>query len=965
MFNYIGEDEAVISMVSKGNSMRRTKSQLVEEISELRRQLAALKSEMAEKAYSESQRLLEHAQEMAHLGSWKVDFEKNSVTWSDEFHRMIGLARSEFDGSRDTFLKYVHPEDRERIARQNEDLAKGKDLNYTLRLLRPDGQEFIGHVRGEVTSVVDGVPRQARGIIQDITKLKASENALRESEARLTEAQEIAHLGAWEWNHDTGEFVWSDEVYRIFGVDKETFRVSNDAFYACVHPQDREFVQEAVRRGNAGGVPYEYEHRILRPDGEVRTVYERTVPHPASAGKLHREHGIIQDITERKRAEDIIRASEQRIRLITDNLPALITYVDLERRYRFVNRTFEEWTATSASNVIGRTMEEVLGSETNAEISAFAARALQGEYVSYECDMPYATEERTVSAEMVPDIGDDGKVRGYYGLAHDITERKAAEEALRESEARLNVAQRIAHIGSWEYNERTDKLVWSDEVYRIFGVSKGEHQTTRENGLKLVHPDDRSIMVEARIRAAKGETDYSYEYRIVRPDGEVRILRNVVLVIAREGDGALRRAGTVQDITEQVRTEEHLRQAQKMEAVGQLTGGLAHDFNNLLTVILGNLELIRDRMDIDTAGDEMIERGVKAAERGAALTHRLLAFSRKQTLLPTSVDVGKLVAGMVDMLRRTLGETIELRSSKAGSSWLCHADKSQLESALLNLSINSRDAMPNGGHLTIETANISLNDEFAAAQADVEPGDYVMLAVSDTGIGIDSDTLKHVFEPFFTTKEVGEGSGLGLSMVYGFAKQSGGTATIYSEPGIGTTVKIYLPRSTSHVGSAAPSPTTSAIPRAKGEHILIVEDDADVRTLAVAVLSGLGYGISEAGSAEEALAVMQYGAHIDLLLSDVVLPGALNGPGLAAEIQRRSQTTKTVFMTGYAEEAFNNHIELEERTNVIQKPFKKADLANIIRSVLDDVCTPGSIRRSECHVIYECSWAHDGQIWAC
>ena len=290
---------------------------------------------------------------------------------------------------------------------------------------------------------------------------------------------------------------------------------------------------------------------------------------------------------------------------------------------------------------------------------------------------------------------------------------------------------------------------------------------------------------------------------------------------------------------------------------------------------------------------------------------------------------------MTDMLRCTLGERIEIRSRGSNGLWNCQADQSQLENALLNLTINARDTMPDGGALTIETANVTLSDEISALQADVEPGYYVMLGVSDTGSGIAADTLEHVFEPFFTTKDVGKGSGLGLSMVYGFAKQSGGNATIYSELGEGTTVKVYLPRSAAKDDAAEANDGAENIPLAHGERILIVEDNPNVRALAVALLTELRYEIVEACSAQAALEVMAHAAKIDLLLSDVVLPGDMNGPELAAEIQRRNPAIKIIFMTGYAEDAFNNRDESNEQMNVIQKPFGKAGLAKKIRRVLD------------------------------
>ena len=511
---------------------------------------------------------------------------------------------------------------------------------------------------------------------------------------------------------------------------------------------------------------------------------------------------------------------------------------------------------------------------------------------------------------------------------------------LRQSEARLLEAQRIASIGSWQQRIAdgtygTGGLSWSDETFRIFGLQPEKQAPTAEVFFERVHPDDRNLHGEAFARAASNNGAFVCDHRIVLPSGEIRYVQERGEIIYDDSGTPVQSSGTVQDVTEQTQIEEQLRQAQKMEVVGQLTGGVAHDFNNLLTVIVGSLEFVRDEENQNSTSRKMAELGIKAAERGAALTHRLLAFSRKQALMPTAIDLNMLIIDMSDLLRRTMGERIEIRIKGAEGLWACQADQSQLENALLNLTINARDAMPDGGLLTIETANLTLGDEFSAAQADVEPGDYVMLGVSDSGTGIPPETLKHVFEPFFTTKEVGKGSGLGLSMVYGFAKQSGGNVTIYSEPGDGTTVKIYLPRSTAEDNESSDSSADGNIPTAKGERILIVEDNPDVRTLAVAILSGLGYEIVEAGSAQAGLDAMAHSARIDLLLSDVVLPGNLNGPDLAAEVRRRDPTIKIVFMTGYAEDAFSNRDISAEQMNLIQKPFGKADLANTIRRVLD------------------------------
>ncbi len=521
--------------------------------------------------------------------------------------------------------------------------------------------------------------------------------------------------------------------------------------------------------------------------------------------------------------------------------------------------------------------------------------------------------------------------------SHEKQEERVQKRTreLRESEEWLIESQEIAHLGAWDIRYDTGDYYWSDEVYRIFGVDKKTFQPSVKSFHDCIHPDDIEAVQELWQRKNKLGQRYDFEHRIVLPSGEIRQVHERSRPYHDAAGNLYRERGTVQDITERKHVEEQLLQAQKMEVVGQLTGGVAHDFNNLLTVIVGSLEFVRDDENQTSTSRKMIELGIKAAERGAALTHRLLAFSRKQTLMPTAINLNILISGMTDLLRRTMGEKIEIRTKGAADLWACQADQSQLENAFLNLTINARDAMPEGGRLTIETANLTLGEEVSADQADIEPGDYVMLGVSDSGTGIPPEALKHVFEPFFTSKEVGKGSGLGLSMVYGFAKQSGGNATIYSEAGKGTTVKIYLPRSTAKDNASDSSDDAGNIPTAQGERILVVEDNPDVRILAVALLSDLGYEIIEAGSAQAGLDAMTHAAGIDLLLTDVVLPGALNGPELAAEARRRNPAIKVIFMTGYAEDAFSNRDDSDSQMNLIQKPFGKADLANVIRRVFD------------------------------
>jgi signal transduction histidine kinase/CheY-like chemotaxis protein len=392
---------------------------------------------------------------------------------------------------------------------------------------------------------------------------------------------------------------------------------------------------------------------------------------------------------------------------------------------------------------------------------------------------------------------------------------------------------------------------------------------------------------------------------------------------------------TISDMTQRAQAEAVLREAQKMQAIGQLTGGIAHDFNNLLTVILGNLEYARSKMDDPKALQTRLERATWAAQRGATLTAQLLAFARKQALAPAAIDLAATMPDLIPLLRRTLGEHIDVRYVETAGLWPAMADPSQLESAVLNLALNARDAMPGGGRLTIELANKVLDEEYARGHAEVLPGDYTMLAVSDTGHGMTPDVLARVFEPFYTTKPDGKGSGLGLAMVFGFVKQSGGHIKIYSEPGDGTTVRIYLPRARGDVATGSVRAMAPIeLPRGTAT-VLVVEDEPAVREIAVAILGDLGYTVLEAADGEEGLRVFgANAASVDLLLTDVVLPGKVRGREMAEGITAIRPDVRVLFMSGYTENSIVHHGRLDEGVHLIGKPFKREQLARKVAEVL-------------------------------
>ncbi|HSU06074.1 MAG TPA: CHASE sensor domain-containing protein [Acetobacteraceae bacterium] len=394
------------------------------------------------------------------------------------------------------------------------------------------------------------------------------------------------------------------------------------------------------------------------------------------------------------------------------------------------------------------------------------------------------------------------------------------------------------------------------------------------------------------------------------------------------------------EIEQREQIEAALRQAQKMEAIGQLTGGVAHDFNNLLQVILGNLERLQRRFrdsDLGADASRLIASAARGAERAAILTQRLLAFSRRQPLAPKPLEINKLVAGLSDLIGRTLGESVQLQTVLAGGLWRALADANQLESALLNLAVNARDAMPSGGKLTIETANAHLDEAYARTESDeVKAGQYVLIQVTDTGTGMGPDVLAKVFEPFFTTKDIGQGTGLGLSQVYGFAKQSGGHVKIYSEVGVGTTVKLYLPRATVIDSPLRDHSDDGQVPGGNSrEMILVVEDQDDVRAFTSETLRDLGYSVSEAADGPAALHTLEHESRIRLLFTDIGLPGGINGRQLADQARRRYPELLVLFTTGYARNAIVHHGRLDPGVELIGKPFTQTELALRIREIFD------------------------------
>jgi PAS domain S-box-containing protein len=523
---------------------------------------------------------------------------------------------------------------------------------------------------------------------------------------------------------------------------------------------------------------------------------------------------------------------------------------------------------------------------------------------------------------------------GVVGLRIDITALKKAQSALRRSEERLDRAQKIAGIGSWELDLTTKSYIWSRELYRIRGLSPETFEPTLDNVETYVHPDDFAGVRLWLKDLAAGIEQGTREARIVRPDGEIRLLL-VEGQAVKDADGSIGRiAGTMQDITERRLIERQLSQAQKMEAIGSLTGGMAHDFNNGLGVIIGNLDLLGRLVKSIRPASEMCDEARQAATRCADLIRGLLAFARRQPLQSRNIDVNALVEGITRLLGRTLGENVEMRLTLDPGLAPVMADAAQLEAALVNLATNARDAMAKGGFVDVVTRNVELDAHYATLHPEVAPGEYVLIEVSDEGEGIPPEIIGRVFEPFFTTKEIGKGSGLGLAMVFGFVKQSGGHLDVYSEPGRGTTFRIYLPCArTKEAPAAIPDERRPMI--GGHETILVVEDNAPLRRVAVQQLTGLGYRVLEAECAEPALRIIDGAVPIDLLFTDVVMPGTMDGIELADFVARLPSRPSVLLTSGFPAVRAPRRRTQPTEFPLLGKPYRIDDLAHAVRDALD------------------------------
>jgi PAS domain S-box-containing protein len=882
--------------------------------------------------HAERERLFSAAVESSNDAIITMSLDGTITGWNSAAERLFGYSAAETAGQN---IALIVPADR--LSEVQDTLRRigwgeSVELNETVRS-RKDGSLVEVSLSISPIKAPSGATIGISKVVRDMTESQQAQQTLRESE-QLARGIINSALDAFVQVDQRGVIRdWNPQAETMFGWPREE-AVGKSVFALLGRPEGQGPLQSALPGFLLSGQEQVRQPRrevqIRRRDGKEFTAELSLAALKTRDGFVF--NGFLRDITERNRTQQTLLQQAEELRRIFETSQDLILVMD--------SRGFLVQISPSCETILGYLPGEMIGRSgvdfIHPEYLENSRREMQGLRRGLR---PKISDTRGVHKDgrkvWLSWLGVWSEpAKRFFFVGRDMTESRLAQETLRESEQLARGIINTALDAFVQMDETGTITDWNSQAEKIFGWSHGE--ATGAKLSELIIPDFHRAAhrsgLERFLRTGEGTIlGRRLEIDALRRDGrEIKVELSITEL--RRRDGFVFNA-FMRDLTDKIAAEDRIRQAEKMEAVGQLTGGIAHDFNNILTVITGTIEILADAVQDEPQLAAITKMIDEAATRGADLTQHLLAFARKQPLEPKETDVNLLIIETAKLLQRTLGEHVEIESVFEDEACPAIVDPNQLTTAILNLALNARDAMPGGGKLIIETASVVLDENYARSHSDVRPGAYAMIAVSDTGTGIPAAILDKVFNPFFTSKGPGKGTGLGLSMVYGFIKQSAGHIMIYSEEGHGTTVKMYLPPA---AGGSVPIETAAA-PTVVGGHetILVVEDDKLVRDYVLTQLHSLGYVTLDAANAAEAMAIVNAGHEFDLLFTDVIMPG-LNGRQLADAISKAKPALKVLFSSGYTENAIIHHGRLDEGVLLLAKPYRKSDMAMMIRKALAD-----------------------------